>query len=89
MMQLLNLPEDHSSLLDGESDVRHLNTAYLAGVEMVQAEFEDRSWQAFWRTTVDEVPTEQVASELGMSVNAVRLAKSRVLRRLREQLDAL
>ena len=41
------------------------------------------------RTTVDEQPSTAVAAELGMTANAVRMAKSRVLRRLREELGDL
>ena len=87
MVQLMNHPEDESSMLGDTSDEGQRSSVYLAGMEIVQAEFEDRTWQAFWRTTIDSVSATIVARELGMSVNAVRLAKSRVLRRLREQLD--
>lgn len=81
MMQLLGCAEEQSSMF-GEAAP---SSSFLVGMEIVQAEFEDRTWQAFWRTTVDSVPTAQVAEELDMSVNAVRLAKSRAIRRLREQ----
>jgi RNA polymerase sigma-70 factor (ECF subfamily) len=55
----------------------------------LRGEFEPKSWQAFWRTTVDEQPSPAVAAELGMTANAVRMAKSRVLHRLREELGDL
>jgi RNA polymerase sigma-70 factor (ECF subfamily) len=62
----------------------------LTGVlPVIQGEFEDRTWQAFWRTAVVGRSTAEVASELGMSAGAVRVAKSRVLRRLREELGDL
>lgn len=53
-------------------------------LEKARAEFEHATWQAFWRTTVDGVAGTAVADELGVSPNAVYLAKSKVLRRLRE-----
>ena len=53
-------------------------------VEFVRAEFEARSWQAFWRVTVEGRPAAAVAAELGLTPNAVYLARSRILRRLRE-----
>lgn len=84
MLQLLGYADATSS---DAADVAS-GTSLLCGMEIVQAEFEDRTWQAFWRTTVDGIPTARVADELDMSVNAVRLAKSRVIRRLREQLGA-
>ena len=65
------------------------NSLFRRGLELVRAEFEDKTWQAFWRVTIDEVATKDVAAELGMSTGAVRKAKFRVLRRLREELHGL
>lgn len=53
---------------------------------MVRSEFEDRTWQAFWRVAVEGHATAEVAADLGITANAVRQAKSRVLRRLRQEL---
>jgi RNA polymerase sigma-70 factor (ECF subfamily) len=54
--------------------------------QMIRAEFEDRTWRAFYYTTVDCRPGAEVAAELGMSLQAVYKAKSRVLQRLRQEL---
>jgi RNA polymerase sigma factor (sigma-70 family) len=51
----------------------------------VQPEFTPATWEAFHRFALDGVPASQVAAELGLSVNAVTLAKSRILKRLREE----
>jgi len=59
------------------------NERLLAAVAAVQVEFETDSWRAFWLTTVDGRRATDVAFELGMTRNAVYLAKSRVLKRLR------
>ncbi len=53
-------------------------------LDQVRAEFEDRSWQAFWRVAVDGRRAADVAAELKISVNAVYVARSRILRRLRD-----
>jgi RNA polymerase sigma-70 factor (ECF subfamily) len=53
---------------------------------LIRNEFEERSWQAFWRMAVGGRTANDVAAELSMSPGAVRVAKSRVLRRLREEL---
>jgi len=58
-------------------------------LEAVRLEFEERTWQAFWRTTIAGRSPKEVGSELAMSQGAVRVAKSRVLRRLREELGEL
>lgn len=53
---------------------------------IVEAEFEVHNWQAFCRTVFDEATPAEVAKELGISVNVVYLAKSRILKRLRDLL---
>lgn len=60
-----------------------------AALEALSAEFEPPTWKAFWRVVVDGQPAAQVAQELGTTRNAVYLAKSRVLRRLREELSEM
>jgi len=56
-------------------------------MRIVRAEFEDRTWQAFLRTASDGLSSSLVAEELGMTPEAVRKAKSRVLRRIRDELQ--
>ena len=58
-------------------------------LESIRAEFEPRTWQAFWRIVVDGQSPAEVAATLGMSLPAVYQAKSRVLRRLRRELGSL
>ncbi len=60
-----------------------------ASLEHVRAEFESRTWEAFQRTVIDRQPPAEVAAALGMTIQAVYKAKSRVLCRLREDLDGL
>ncbi len=58
-------------------------------LELVRAEFENRTWEAFWRAVIEGQLPAHVAEDLGMSVQAVYKAKSRVLRRLRGELGEL
>lgn len=55
--------------------------------ESVRAEFEERTWQAFWRVVIDGQSPMHVAQDLGMTLHAVYKAKSRVLGRLRQEFD--
>jgi RNA polymerase sigma-70 factor (ECF subfamily) len=73
------LPDDDPS----EADVvrRQLRRA----LELIQGEFEPRTWQAFWKVQMDGRGTDEVGAELGMTAAAVRKAKLRVLRRLRQE----
>ncbi|HET6882545.1 MAG TPA: sigma-70 family RNA polymerase sigma factor [Pirellulales bacterium] len=52
-------------------------------LDLIRHEFAENTWQAFWRTTIDDLPAPEVAAELAMTSGAVRVAKSRVLKRLR------
>jgi len=56
---------------------------------MVRPEFTEPTWQAFRRQALDGAPARAVAAELGLSVNAVLIAKSRVLARLRQEARGL
>lgn len=59
------------------------------GAELIRAEFEPRTWAAFEAVVVQGRPAADVAAEMGLSVGAVYVAKSRVLKRLREELEGL
>ena len=67
--------------LDGEISRRML--------DLVRSEFEEKSWLAFHMTAVEGRLAADVAAELGLTVAAVYQAKSRIFRRLRQQLGEL
>jgi len=55
----------------------------------IRDDFEIKSWDAFERIWCKDIPAPQVALHLGMTIDAVYAAKSRILRRLREEVLAL
>ncbi len=57
------------------------------GLDVVKADFSEQTWAAFTAVTLDDRPAPQVAAELGMTENAVYLARHRVLTRLRQELE--
>jgi RNA polymerase sigma-70 factor (ECF subfamily) len=69
----------------GEEESVEIDQLYHRALEMVRSEFEERTWQAFWLTTVEGRLPADLAAELNMTTNNIRQAKSRVLRRLREE----
>jgi RNA polymerase sigma-70 factor, ECF subfamily len=78
---------DDNTLAFDEAEYRqHLVKRAL---ELMQTDFEPVTWKACWESTVADRPAAEVARELGISVNAVYLAKARVLSRLRQELDGL
>lgn len=56
-------------------------------LDLVKGDFNEVTWQVFSRVTLQERSIQDVAAEFGLTENAVRQAKFRVLRRLREELD--
>jgi RNA polymerase sigma-70 factor (ECF subfamily) len=58
-------------------------------LRLMRAEFQPTTWQACWEHVVSGRPAAAVAAELGLSVDSVYAAKSRVLRRLRQELQGL
>ena len=58
-------------------------------VRLVRDDFADRTWQAFWMTTIDGLDPLEVAQRLEISKSSVYQAKTRVLRRMREELGGL
>lgn len=57
--------------------------------ERIREEFQPTTWNAFWMTAVDGVGASDVGRKLDMSPGAVYVAKSRVLARLREEINQL
>ena len=71
-----------SRLWDREHD-RHVAASLM---QRVQGDFDPSTWQAFCRHALEGEPAAQVAEALGLSLNSVLLAKSRVLKRMRQEL---
>lgn len=57
--------------------------------QQVRGEVQAATWDAFWQTTIEQRRPAEVAANLRMSVAAVYLAKSRVMKCLRELVSAL
>jgi RNA polymerase sigma-70 factor (ECF subfamily) len=70
----------------GDDDAEQMSALHQRALELVRSEFEVSTWQMFWRVAIDGRRAADVAVELNSSPASVRMAKSRVLRRLREEL---
>jgi RNA polymerase sigma-70 factor (ECF subfamily) len=79
------VPDDAKELWEKEYS-EHL---VARAAEVMKVEFQPATWQAFWSLAVEGKSGTEVASALGLSVDAVYAAKSRVLRRLRRELDGM
>jgi RNA polymerase sigma-70 factor (ECF subfamily) len=58
-------------------------------MNLVEPEFTATTWAAFRGQVSGQISPVQVARELGITVNAALIAKSRVLRRLRQEAAGL
>ncbi|HUG90637.1 MAG TPA: RNA polymerase sigma factor, partial [Planctomycetaceae bacterium] len=75
---------------DGADGEAALEADLLArALEEIRGEFHDRTWRAFWRVVVDGLTPAEAGQELAMRPGTVRVAKSRVLHRLRLELGDL
>jgi RNA polymerase sigma-70 factor (ECF subfamily) len=81
--------EDPHSDLNRRWDEEH--DRYVLGclLDLVEEEFEPATLQAFRRLTLDGVSGAEAAEELGLTVPAVYMAKSRVLKRIRQEAEGL
>lgn len=59
------------------------------GLDLIRGDFEERTWQAFEAFVLHGRLAAEVAAELGLTANAVYLARTRILARLRRELDGL
>lgn len=83
--QLLTQLDDPSSELAQQWDRDHDRYVFRKLLALVEPDFTPATWQAFLRFGLDGQTAARVAEELGMSESAVVQAKSRVLKRMREE----
>ena len=87
--QVMNqVPED--GLPDTEAGAEaEASDLYRRALELIRSEFEERTWRAFLMVTVEGRLPADAAAALGTTPGAVYIAKSRVLKRLREEFGDL
>lgn len=58
-------------------------------LQIMRRDFEDTSWKACWDSTFGGKSVAETATDLGISPGAVYVARCRVLRRLRQELEGI
>jgi RNA polymerase sigma-70 factor (ECF subfamily) len=81
--------EDPDSDLNRQWDEEHDRYVLNCLLDLVEEEFEPSTLQAFRRLALEGASGPEAAQDLGLTVAAVYMAKSRVLRRLREEAEGL
>jgi RNA polymerase sigma-70 factor, ECF subfamily len=74
---------------DEAANARESRLVALRALDLLRRDFQERTWQAFTQVVMEGVRPKEVAKQLGMSVGAVYMARSRVLTRLREEFAGL
>jgi RNA polymerase sigma-70 factor (ECF subfamily) len=87
--EMLNQLEDPASDLSRRWDKEHDEFVLQRLLDLIEPDFRPATWEAFRRQVVDGASAETVAAELGLTVNAVLIAKSRVLSHLRRNAAGL
>ncbi len=77
--------EAPNSELAREWDQDHDRHVFERLIAIVHDDFQPTTWEAFRRFTLEGLPAARVAEELGLTENAVLQAKSRILKRLRQE----
>lgn len=73
----------------GEWELEYQRRLAAIAMERVKGEFQENTWRAFRLTAVEGVSAGDAARQVGLSPGAVYVAKSRVLARLKEEVEAL
>ena len=75
--------------LDEELRLESMRERYLRAAANVRQDVTPETWRAFELSVVQQVPCEEVAATLGKSVGTIYAARSRVIRRLRTEVERL
>jgi RNA polymerase sigma factor (sigma-70 family) len=83
------VPDTHEADPDAQWETEYRRQLSAKAMERVKHEFQPATWEAFWGTAVDGKPAADVGKTLKMSTGAVYVAKSRVIARLRDEVQRL
>lgn len=89
LQQVIENLADPVSVASLEWDKAHDKAVFEKIISYVKNDFEEATWRAFELHGIAGKPAKQVAEMLGTSPNVVMLARSRVLRRMREEAKGL
>lgn len=85
------LLDTHPDASDSEDvwEVEYQRRLATLAMNRVKHEFQENTWQAFWLSAVEGAAVADIAKQLKMSHGAVYVAKSRVLARLKDEVESL
>lgn len=89
ILELLHQIEDPAAELSRRWDREHDECVMKQLLDEVKRHFTETTWRAFERAALENAPADVVATELGITPNAVFIARSRVMTRLRQEAAGL
>lgn len=89
MQQILNSVPDDNSADSSEWDREYALRVFQWTAERIRREFKQSTWHAFWETCVGGREIPEVAESLRVTVGAVYIARSRVLSRLKQEVQRI
>ncbi len=75
------------SELSDSLDMEYERAMLRWAAKQVQEEVSDQVWQAFWLTSIEEIPIAEAASRLQTGVGNIYVARSRVMARIKSHID--
>jgi RNA polymerase sigma-70 factor, ECF subfamily len=89
LRKMLQVPAPESASVDEATLADERGLLYRRALEIIRGSFSESDWRAFSGVVCDERTPADLAKELGVTVNKVYLAKSRILRKLRAEFREL
>jgi RNA polymerase sigma-70 factor (ECF subfamily) len=86
MLDMLPAAEEPAS---AEFDYELRRAMFERAAQQVRTEVQPATWAAFWETSIAGKSPADAAGKLGMSLGAIRVARCRVLARLRAKVNEL
>lgn len=86
--QLLDIPDGQADAAEAW-DREYEHRLFVGAAELVRPLVKPSTWQAFWNTVVEGQSTAHTAAQLNMSIAAIRLAKARVIARIKREVRLL
>ena len=82
-----SIPETEE--VSADESLRETNILYERAVHLLHGEFSEQDCKAFQLLVVDGLTPKEVAEKVGVSINSVYIAKSRILKRMRDEFEDL
>lgn len=84
ILDLLREQPEKDAELEQLIELEYQRQVFLQAAEIVRANVKPENWQAFEMTAIEGRSIDDAATELGKPIGAIYLARSRIMRRLRQ-----